>query len=153
MEAVGVAASITALIDLSAKIASVCLQYSKDVKNAKDDILRLLQEVNSLRSTSDDVKRLLDGPKGTRLKSSQKLSSAVNNSQCKLEKIRQELEPRGTRKAMSRVGIRALKWPFSSKDVEKSVQELTRCTQSMTLALQIDQTYAAILPSSAYLVD
>lgn len=140
MEVLGGAASVIAVIELSAKIASLCLQYYKDVKNSKDDIGRLLQEVTNLNRISTDVAKLLEGPDGPRLQSSQKLRSAVKDTLWGLQKIREKLDPGTTRKAMSRVGVRALKWPFSSKDMEKAVHDLSRCTQSVSLALQIDQT-------------
>ncbi|KAI0388371.1 WD40-repeat-containing domain protein [Xylariaceae sp. FL0594] len=43
---------------------------------------------------------------------------------------------------MTRFGLRALKWPFESKEVDKILQELARCMQPVTTALQIDQTHA-----------
>ena len=129
------AASVFAVVDLSVKIASFCFQYCKDVKYAKHDIDRLIREVNNLKDTSAHVTEFLDGPNGTRLKSSQKLRGAVKDSLRELRKIIQKLDPRVGRKAMSRVGIRA---KFSSKDVEKTIQDLARCTQSMSMALHID---------------
>ncbi|ENH73556.1 hypothetical protein FOC1_g10001095 [Fusarium oxysporum f. sp. cubense race 1] len=41
---------------------------------------------------------------------------------------------------MSRFGVRALKWPFESKDVEGTIQNLERCRGNISLALNIDQT-------------
>jgi hypothetical protein len=140
MDGLSGAASVIAVVDLSAKIASLCFQYYKDVKNAGDDINRLSQEVTNLNTISTDLVKLLNGPNGTRLKSSQNLSSAVEDSLRELQKIMQKLDPGAGRKLMSRVGIRALKWPFSSKDMEKTVQDLARCNNSISLALQIDQT-------------
>jgi hypothetical protein len=140
MDGLSGAASVIAVVDLSVKIASLYSQYYKDVKNAKDDINRLLQEVANLTTISTDLAKLLDGPNGTRLKSSQKLSSAVEDSLKKLQKIMKKLDPGVGCKAMSRFGIRALKWPLSSKDIEETVKDLARCTDSISFALQIDQT-------------
>jgi hypothetical protein len=121
MEGLSGAASVIAVVDLSAKIASLCFQYYKDVKNAKDNINRLLQEVANLNTISTDLAKLLDGPNGTRLKSSQNLSSTVEDSLRELQKIMQKLDPGVGYKAISRIGICALKWPLSSKDMEKTV--------------------------------
>ena len=41
MDGISGAASIIAVVDISAKIASLCFQYSVAVKNAKEDIKRL----------------------------------------------------------------------------------------------------------------
>ena len=41
---------------------------------------------------------------------------------------------------MSRFGLRALKWPFTSKQVEKILSSMQSFEQTFTLALQVDQT-------------
>ena len=51
-----------------------------------------------------------------------------------------KLEPRKGRKTMSRIGLRALRWPFTSKQVEKIVSNLEGYQQTFGLALQVDQT-------------
>jgi hypothetical protein len=44
------AASVIAVVDVSAKVASLCYQYSIEVKHAKDDIERLHQKVNEIKN-------------------------------------------------------------------------------------------------------
>jgi hypothetical protein len=51
-----------------------------------------------------------------------------------------KLNPGKSRKIMSRIGLRALKWPFTSKQVDKIVSTLEGYEQAFTLALQVDQT-------------
>ena len=46
-------------------------------------------------------------------------------------------------KAMSRWGIRALKWPFESEDVTRIVEGLKGCRDTLSASLTIDQTYVA----------
>lgn len=144
MEGLGVAASVIAVVELSAKVASLCFQYSKDVKKAKDDIERLCGEVINLENAATSVHQLLSGPNSAKLKASQQLVIAIRDSQSQLQRLRENLRPKTTRQAISRLGLRALKWPFQSKDVEKIIQDLGRCTQTMILALQVDQTYVVI---------
>lgn len=146
MEALGVAASVIAIIDLSAKIASICSQYIKDVKNAENDVRRLLQEVNKLGAIAEDIKRLLNGPRSARLKSSQKLEAGLKDSshklqtlEKKLELLEQKLRPAGTRhKIKVRLGLTSLTWPFDSQEVEKDVQDIAHYTKILSLALQHD---------------
>ena len=40
---------------------------------------------------------------------------------------------------MGRLGLRALKWPFKSRDVNNTVEELTRRIGTIILALNLDQ--------------
>jgi len=143
MDGLSVAASVFAVVDMSTKVASLLFQYSKDVWNAKEAIARLQQEVSNLKDTTESVQKLLKGPNGTRLKSSQKLLVALGDSRSQLGRLEQKLDPGRARKAMRRMGLRALKWPFEGKDAERMVQDLARCTQAISLSLQVDQTYVA----------
>jgi hypothetical protein len=142
MDGVSAAASVLAVIDMSVKVASLLFQYSKEVKNAKEDIGRVQRQVDSLTNASESVRQLLQGPNGAKLQASQKLLAALHDSLSQLGRLKQRLEPRKTRKVMSSFGIRALKWPFDSKDIEKVVQDLGTCTQTISLSLQVDQMYA-----------
>ncbi|KAK1840385.1 Vegetative incompatibility protein HET-E-1-like protein 7 [Colletotrichum chrysophilum] len=146
MDGLGIAANVIAVVELSVKVASICLQYSKGVKNASDDIVRVTQELNNLKVTAEGASRLLEGPYGAKLETSHQLLGAVKAAESRLERLEADLQPRSTRKAMSRLGLRALKWPFQSKDVEKIVQEIARCTHTISTGLQVDQTYVAEIP-------
>ncbi|EXL39972.1 hypothetical protein FOCG_17422 [Fusarium oxysporum f. sp. radicis-lycopersici 26381] len=139
-EALGVASSVIAVVDLSAKILSLCLQYSREVKNAKDDIDRLHKKVAAFQNTTEKLKALLEEPRGRELKTSQQLLSVIEDGRSRLEKLEQQLQPPTHRKVMSRFGARAFKWPFECKDVEGIIQNLVRCRENISLALNIDQT-------------
>ncbi|KAH7108940.1 hypothetical protein B0J13DRAFT_320783 [Dactylonectria estremocensis] len=137
LEGLGIAANVIAVVDLSAKVLSLCFQYSQEVKNAKHDIDRLCDEVKNLKTSSENADQLINGPNGTKLQVSRELRFAVKASKDKLEEVRKKLD---RRKTMSRFGIRALKWPFQSKDVERITQGLVHCREAISLALQVDQT-------------
>lgn len=146
MEGLGAAASVIAVIDLSAKIAQTCSQYIKEVKNVENDVKRLQEETNNLHAILEDVGQLLEGPESTRLKSSQKLENALKESLAnlqflmrKLESLEQKLHSGGTRyRIKSRMGLTALKWPFSSKEMEKAIREIVQLRETLSLALQHD---------------
>jgi hypothetical protein len=140
MEGLGGAASVITVIELSAKVASVCVQYSRGVKHAAEDIDRLQGEVKSLQDVLQNAKQLLDGSNGARLLASPSLSKEIDGCGSDLIALDQRLNPGKSRKAMSRVGFRALKWPFESKAVHEIIDRLERRKQSISLALQIDQT-------------
>ena len=139
-EGLGIAASAIAVIELAAKVASLCLQYSKDVQGARDDIARLERTATELRNWSERVKGLLNGPHGESLKASQQLRATLDDSQRQLEQLKNKLTPNTPRAAMKRIGLRALKWPFESRDIEKIIESLARSTQTISLSLQVDQT-------------
>ncbi|KAL7763954.1 hypothetical protein ACKLNR_005099 [Fusarium oxysporum f. sp. zingiberi] len=139
-EALGVASSVIAVVDLSTKVFSLCLQYSREVKNAKDDIERLCEEIATFQATTEELQTLIKRPHGKELKSSQRLKSAIEDGRSRLEKLEQQLQPPTHRKVMSRFGARAFKWPFERKDVEETIQNFARCRENISLALNIDQT-------------
>ncbi|PTD03458.1 Vegetative incompatibility protein HET-E-1 [Fusarium culmorum] len=139
-EALGVASSVIAVLDLSAKVFSLCLQYSREVKNAKDDIEKLGKEVAAFQATTEELQTLIDGPRSQELKASQQLKSAIEDGRLRLKKLEQQLQPSTGRKRMSRFGLRALKWPFQSKDAKGTIEDLERCRGNISLALNIDQT-------------
>ena len=140
MEGLGIAASVIAVIELSAKIFSVCVEYSRTVKDATKDISRLQGELKSLQDVLEKIKQLLDGPNGSRLSASLLLSETLKGCLSQLQTLQSRLSPSIPRKYIGRIGLRALKWPFETKEADKIVRQLERCKQSISLALQVDQT-------------
>jgi hypothetical protein len=135
MEGLGVAANVIAVIDLSANVASLCFQYLTAVKDAKKDIERLLAEVSQVGDILREVQRLLHGLDGARLSASKKLCNSLKDCFLQLKELEEQLALGKARKVMSRFGVRALRWPFVAKDVEKIVISLERCKQTFVVAL------------------
>ncbi|KAJ5028935.1 hypothetical protein J3E73DRAFT_430510 [Bipolaris maydis] len=140
MDGLSGAASVIAVIDISAKIVSLCYQYSVAIKDARDNIERVRRKVSDITHILEKIKQLLDSQDKTRLSTTQGLFSSLEQCLKELEGLEVTLEPRKTRKTMSRFGFRALKWPFTSKQVDKIVLDLERYEQTFGLALQADQT-------------
>ena len=140
MDGLSAAASVTAVIDISAKIASLCFQYSIAVKNAKSNIERLQHKVADIKNILGELNQLLEGRNAARLPASHELSDSLKACLWQLETVKAQLEPGKTRKTMSRFGLRALKWPFTGKEVEKIVTDLESYGQAFSLALHVDQT-------------
>lgn len=145
MDGLSAAASVVAVVDMSAKVASLLVQYAKEVKSARDDVARVQRQVDGLKHASEGVQRLLDGSKGTKLEASHELLDALRESTSQLNGLEQRLRPHKTRKTMSSLGIRALKWPFDSKEIEKIIQGLETHSQAISLCLQVDQMSVAFL--------
>jgi hypothetical protein len=140
MDGLSGAASVIAVIDISAKITSICYQYSVAVKEAKDDIERVQRKVSDITHILEKLRQLLDSQDKTRLSSTHGLLDSLRQCLQDLEDVKAKLEPGKSRKTMSRFGFRALKWPFTSKQVDKIVSTLEGYQQTFVLALQVDQT-------------
>ncbi|KAF5263420.1 hypothetical protein FOXYS1_5834, partial [Fusarium oxysporum] len=145
MEGLGVAANVIAVVDISFKLAEWCVQYAHDVKNARKDIEKLQREVVNFQVAIGQVKSLIEGPGGQALQASRQLGSAIEDARSTLEELERKLQPSTGRKAMSRVGWRALKWPFSNKAVEETIQHLARSRDNISFALNTDH----VLPVAA----
>ncbi|KAI8710446.1 hypothetical protein NCS52_01574800 [Fusarium sp. LHS14.1] len=126
-ETLGLAASVIAVIDLSAKVATLCLQYSTAVKNARADITCLQNRLDDLGVCLRGAQRLLHDPNDQALAMSRKLVDSLNGCMSELTQLQSRLDPGKARKAMRRFGLRALRWPFDSKE-------------TIMLFLQVDQT-------------
>ncbi|KAK4220487.1 hypothetical protein QBC38DRAFT_404829, partial [Podospora fimiseda] len=144
MDGLGAAASVIAVIELTAKLISLCLEYSSAVKNARSDIERLRKHTEILKITAEGTQKLLQGPHGPRLELSQKVDKALVDIRSQLIQINTTLEAKLRKgqkaKLMRCMGFRALTWPFESKDMDKIIANLERGQDSFTAALQIDQT-------------
>ncbi|KAF6524935.1 hypothetical protein HZS61_010730 [Fusarium oxysporum f. sp. conglutinans] len=139
-EAVGLAASIIAIVELSAKVGKLCVQYSTAAGNARADITRLQNRLKDLNVCLEAAQRLLDDPKNTKLATSRSLVDSLNACETELAEVQDRLHPGSARKAMRRFGLRALKWPFDSKEISTVVSNLEHYKQTITLCLQVDQT-------------
>ncbi|KAF6782559.1 Kinesin light chain 5 [Colletotrichum sojae] len=144
MGGLGVAANVIAVVDLSAKVAALCFQYSKEVAGARGDIQRLRTQVEHLGTAVRGTQRLVEGIKGRSLLISQELVDSIHECIADLERLEKKLDPKPARTMMRRLGLRALKWPFDSKEVDQVLSSLERHEKTILLGLQIDQTSALV---------
>jgi hypothetical protein len=127
------------VVEISVKILQVCSQYSQDVTNAKADIAELQQEVETLYDTTKKVKTLIEGPQGAKLKASQDFALKITETLSVLSKVDAKLQPPAKSSVRQRLGLKSLKWPFESSQVHRVVQRIRRCSDSLSLALQVDE--------------
>ncbi|GKU15117.1 unnamed protein product [Fusarium langsethiae] len=139
-EALGVASSVIAVLELSEKVFSLCLKYFEKVKNAKNDIQRLRNKICDFLKTAIKLQDLVKGPRGNELKALQHLKSTIEDSRLKLENLEKQLQLSTSRKGMSFFTICAHKWAFESKEVNEIIEDLERCRDTIFSALTIDQT-------------
>lgn len=141
MDGLSAAASILTVIEISAKVSSLCFQYSVTVKNAKKDIERLQQKVKDIEGVLSRLRRLWEQSDNTRVPMSRDLAASLQGCLGQLQKLEKKLKPGKRQKAMSRFGTRALAWPLKSKEVGEIISELESYQQTLALSLQVDYTY------------
>ncbi|KAH8588534.1 vegetative incompatibility protein HET-E-1 [Bisporella sp. PMI_857] len=140
MAGIGEAASIIAVIDLSAKVASICFQYSREVAGAKNEILSLQAELSGLQDVLEKLKHLLEQPDSAKLSALPEINHALDAAENQLKELDKKLDIEKSRNPLKRYGLRALKWPFESNDVRKIIDRLERFKSTISLAFQPVQT-------------
>lgn len=139
MAGLAAAASIFNVIQISGQVFDLCRTYYSGVKDARDDIRRLRSEVMSLQDVLIHLQDLADCPKPP--KSLDLLNAPdgpLQQCQVELERLVAKLEPAKDKVAMKQFGLRALKWPFSSKDINKTIEMMQRHSTNFNLALTQD---------------
>ena len=140
METLGVAASVIAAIDISARVISLCSQYFNEVQDARGDIERLRAKVNSINVALENAQQFLDALEGNRLPAHRMLYQPLNDCHAQLRNVQDRLEPGKARRGRYRLGLRALKWPFKDKEMESVVSALEQCKSNIYNTLLIYET-------------
>ena len=144
MDGLSVVASVTAVVQISSQIFDLCRTYYMSVKDARTDIQRLRDEVTSLQDVLASVVDLVDVPGSSTLSTLNLFTQPDGPAQqChdELLKLLSILDQGQGKDKMKKFGLRALKWPLSSKDVDKVLQDLERHKATFNLALAADNTY------------
>lgn len=93
------------------------------------------------RPLSKAWQQLIESPRGKRIQTSQGLWDGLTDCSSQLTQLRSQLEkklnPGPARKAMSRIGLRALRWPFESKEID-SIKNLERYQDALSVGLAVN---------------
>lgn len=141
MDGLSGAASVIAVIQISGQVFDLCRAYYLEVKEARKDIQRLRDEVTSLQDVLANVADLAEDPgsaKRSILSLLNQYDGPVQQCQKDLTGLIAKLEPGQGKNQMKQFGLRALKWPFTSKDVEKLLTDIGRHKATFNLALTAD---------------
>ena len=139
MDGLSVAANLVAVIQLSARVFSLCQEYYIGVKQSRDEIQRLSNEVLAIHEILEKISDLLDGPDAAKFATLvllDKKNGPAQQCAAQLKDIQTQLDPH---EGMRKLGWRALKWPLKSDNVNRMVLALERYKSTFTLALTTDQ--------------
>lgn len=143
MDPFSATASAIAVIQIAEEVWTLLQNYTLAVKDARKDIQRLSAEVLALHGILERVEDLKNQPGSAQLKTLDLLANLGGPiAQClgDLKDLASKLRPGHGPTAMNRAGWRALKWPFTSKDIDKKILFLERYKTTFTLALSTDNT-------------
>lgn len=139
MDVVGGAASVVALVEISLKVLSLIVDYSIHVKSAKEDIARFRLGLEAFVKVLRSLHELAQNPEATNLVTFRSLAGPIQQCKQDLEYLQERLEPGKSRKAMSKYGVRALKWPFERKELDNYMGIFERYKSTFNTALNADQ--------------
>lgn len=129
--------TILAVVTTSATVLYQITNYYLDVKGARQDRDRLHNEVKALHHVLENVKTLAEGSNTSKLLS---VSSYLKEScSSDIKDLEIKLNPGKGRKAMKKLGVRALKWPFDKNEVDEYINRLERHKTTITITLGMDQ--------------
>jgi hypothetical protein len=146
MDGLSVAANVSELVSISGQLLKAIQEYYSTVKHAGQEITLLRDEIKPLLKVLLNVQDLADAPVSAKLTSLDLLNgpdgslvqcqTELTNIQTKLDHAYGKQETTGPR----RFAFRDLKWPFSKKEIEKTVGALRRHRELLNLALTADST-------------
>ncbi|KAI4170252.1 MAG: hypothetical protein LQ343_005135 [Gyalolechia ehrenbergii] len=129
MEGIAGAASIAAVLEVTAKLGKLCGSYIHEVRQAQNDIERLRSKVLALEAVLVRLQKLPP---------SEIDATAILNCCEYLDPVKKRLESKMEHSTMRRMGFRALKWPFTSKDVGAQVQRIEEYLAIFNTILQLN---------------
>lgn len=132
--------TILAAVTTSATVITLVSRYYSGVKNAREEVERFSALVEEIHSVLQKVQAHTSGPNAARLPASEPAVAAIEQSLREITELEEKLTPKMGRKMMKRVGLRALKWPFTSKQMDEYITKLERRKAMLSLALNADQT-------------
>ncbi|KAL8966803.1 MAG: hypothetical protein Q9197_005783 [Variospora fuerteventurae] len=127
-----------AIGQVSAKVVSIIWKYYSDVKDAESNITFLANEIQDFRNVVQSLQDLLQ--RSSKVSVSAALETTITQALTDINSLETKLDPGTRAKAMRRLGKRALKWPFTKKEVDEWVVRFQRFKATVNLALNTDQT-------------
>lgn len=145
MDGLSAAANAFAVIQLAASVAGLCAKYAAGVRDARRDISRLQVETEALQKILKGLEETtIEGVSSPPSSTSDDVAFAVQQCQFTLSDLMARLDPQEDstgKRLMSRFGLRALKWPLKSHEVDKIIGALSRHKTTIILALTREQRW------------
>ncbi|EHK47982.1 hypothetical protein TRIATDRAFT_262568 [Trichoderma atroviride IMI 206040] len=131
-EALGLTSSIIAVVDLFIKVGVQCSIYCSGVKNAPHEIRQILNEADRFTATIKNLERLLAGPNGAKLDSSQNIRRSIGECRLQLIDLTTKLG-QGTR-------LQRIAWPLKKGEMAGIIEKLQKHRDTIMSNLQIEQS-------------
>jgi hypothetical protein len=167
MDPVSLTASLIAVVQVSQAVLLFCYQIRGQIKEADNEISRIITDVEALAATLDELNDILQPcsatPSGTSATFLDNLSfdeedstgrrpasvacvSAMRSCETVLTELNQKLKP------LARPGIKSkLKWPFESSSIQRKLEIIEK--QKATLQLALSAHHARMLGQQSHKIE
>ena len=132
--------TIIAVATAATTVLSLLSKYAQDVKNAREDVERLLKQIEDIHSLLLRIETIATSPYSAKLPALDTALTAIKKTFSDIQELVEKLKPKTSKRLMSKVGLRALKWPFTKEEMASYIIRLESEKTSLTLALQADST-------------
>ena len=153
MEALGVAASIIAVLQAANTVIDICCDYGAAIRGASWELPRVTKELQNFRDVLELLKALANRAENADPSADARLpalirickSDAGPLAMCnnELESLKTRLKPpkwTGPVKSKRTAVMLALTWPLKEDETKKMLQNMERYRTALSMALEIDQT-------------
>ena len=146
MDPLSITGTLIAVAQIASVVITICYDYREGVKNAPKQVIRISDELSSLKDVLDALLRLVEKSEasGTSdLSTFERLAQPggpLLSCLVELEKLKSKLQPEtGWRKRRQ-----SLTWPLKEGEMREALGSLERLKSTMSLALSTDQATLAL---------
>jgi hypothetical protein len=167
MDPMSLTASLIAVVQISQAVLLFCYQIRGQIKDADDEVSRIITDVEALAATLDELNDILPDPgstpSGTSVTLLDKLSldegdsterrpasaacvSALRSCKTVLTELEEQLKP------LAKPGLKSkLKWPFESSSIQRKLGIIEK--QKATLQLALAAHHARMLGQQSHKIE
>ncbi|KIV80417.1 hypothetical protein PV11_07917 [Exophiala sideris] len=142
-EPLSIIASLIAVAQISGEVVSLCYSYRKSLKNASKQIMKLADEVKSLRDVLEQLinivdQQALETPQLVTISRLAVKDGPLAQAVRELEALQGRLKPATFGKAF----VKLLKWPLEEQEVTMILTQINRWKTTFMLAVTVDHLKA-----------
>jgi len=152
MDPLSITASIIAVLQATSAVVSICYDYKSAIEGSSWELLKIIDEVRSLRNVLESLEQLARQAGSTRAEAESRLPSLrllckpgtglLAKCLAELTGLDRKLRPpgwSGPAGSRRRALIQASGWPMKKGAVEKALVNIGRLKETISLAISADE--------------